>query len=151
MASDGSRYTNFKRTVNTRLFARERKQLIWFVLNVLESTVHTANRKQARHLRYHSLILDRGKNFTSPKCSWCSDYNWLDNYSSPSIGYRFFCLNRLWGPTQPPIQWVPGALTLVVKRFKCEVDCSPPSSVEGTNDYSYTGTSLISHLGKFYL
>jgi hypothetical protein len=34
------------------------------------------------------------------------------------------------GPTQPPIQWVPGALSLGVKRSGREVDHSPPSSAE---------------------
>jgi hypothetical protein len=34
------------------------------------------------------------------------------------------------GPTQPPIQWVPGALSLGVKRPRREADHSPPSSAE---------------------
>jgi hypothetical protein len=34
------------------------------------------------------------------------------------------------GPTQPPIQWVPGALSLVVKRPGREADHSPPSSAK---------------------
>jgi hypothetical protein len=34
------------------------------------------------------------------------------------------------GPTQPPIQWVPGALSLGVKRSGREADHSPPSSAE---------------------
>jgi hypothetical protein len=34
------------------------------------------------------------------------------------------------GPNQPPIQWVPGALSLGVKRPGREADPSPPSSVE---------------------
>jgi hypothetical protein len=34
------------------------------------------------------------------------------------------------GPTQSPIQWVPRALSLGVKRPRCEADHSPPSSVE---------------------
>jgi hypothetical protein len=34
------------------------------------------------------------------------------------------------GPTQPPIQWVPGALSLGVKRPVREADHSPPSNVE---------------------
>jgi hypothetical protein len=34
------------------------------------------------------------------------------------------------GPTHPPIQWVPGALSLGVKRLGREVDHSPPSSAE---------------------
>jgi hypothetical protein len=33
-------------------------------------------------------------------------------------------------PTQPPIQWVPGALSLGVKRPGREADHSPPSSAE---------------------
>jgi hypothetical protein len=34
------------------------------------------------------------------------------------------------GPTQPPIQWVPGTLSLGVKRPGREADHSPPSSAE---------------------
>jgi hypothetical protein len=34
------------------------------------------------------------------------------------------------GPTQPPIQWVPGALSLGVKRPGSEAEHSPPSSGE---------------------
>jgi hypothetical protein len=34
------------------------------------------------------------------------------------------------GSTQPPIQWVPGVLTLGVKRQGSEADHSPPSSAE---------------------
>jgi hypothetical protein len=38
------------------------------------------------------------------------------------------------GTTQPPIQWVPGALSPRVKRPGCKADESPPSSVEVNND-----------------
>jgi hypothetical protein len=34
------------------------------------------------------------------------------------------------GPTQPLIQWVPGSLSLAVKRPRREADHSPPSSAE---------------------
>jgi hypothetical protein len=34
------------------------------------------------------------------------------------------------GPTRTPIQWVPGALSLGVKRPGIEADHSPPSSAE---------------------
>jgi hypothetical protein len=44
------------------------------------------------------------------------------------------------GPTQPPIQWVPGALSLVVKRPEHEADHSPPSSAEVKNAWNYTST-----------
>jgi hypothetical protein len=33
-------------------------------------------------------------------------------------------------PTQPPVQWVPGALSLEVKRPERETDHSPPSGAE---------------------
>jgi hypothetical protein len=42
------------------------------------------------------------------------------------------------GPTQPPIQWAPGALSLGVKRPGREADHSPPSSAEVKNAWSYT-------------
>jgi len=37
---------------------------------------------------------------------------------------------RVRGPTQPPVQWVPGALSLWVKLPGGEADHSPPSSAE---------------------
>jgi len=49
------------------------------------------------------------------------------------------------GPTQPPIQWVPGALFLEVKRPRLEADHSPPSSAEVKNAWSYTSTPPILH------
>jgi hypothetical protein len=45
--------------------------------------------------------------------------------------------------TQPPIQWVPGALSLGVKRSGREADHSPPSSTEVKNAWSYTSTPPI--------
>jgi hypothetical protein len=38
--------------------------------------------------------------------------------------------DRVLGPTQPPIQWERGALSLGVKRPGREADHSPPSSAE---------------------
>jgi hypothetical protein len=45
------------------------------------------------------------------------------------------------GPTQPPIQWVPAALFLGVKRPERETDHSPLSSAEVKHAWSYTSTS----------
>jgi hypothetical protein len=45
------------------------------------------------------------------------------------------------GPTQPPIQWVPEALSLGVKRPGHEADHSPPSRAE-VNTPSWSGTQL---------
>jgi hypothetical protein len=45
------------------------------------------------------------------------------------------------GPTQPPIQRVPGALSPGVKRHGREADYSPPASVEGKKTWIYTSTA----------
>jgi hypothetical protein len=47
------------------------------------------------------------------------------------------------GPTQPPIKWVPGALTPGVKQLGREVDHSPPSSAKVKSEWSYTSTPPI--------
>jgi hypothetical protein len=44
------------------------------------------------------------------------------------------------GPTQPPTQWVPGALSLGVKRSGREDEHSPPSCAGDKNPWSYTST-----------
>jgi hypothetical protein len=41
------------------------------------------------------------------------------------------------GTTQPPIEWVPGVLSLGVKRPGREADHSPPPSAEVKNACSY--------------
>jgi hypothetical protein len=63
------------------------------------------------------------------------------------------------GPTQPPVQWVTGALSLGIKRQDREADHSPPSSAEVKNGWSYTSTPqyafmrscLFTTQGKRYL
>jgi hypothetical protein len=63
------------------------------------------------------------------------------------------------GPSQPPIQGVPGALSLGVKQPGREADHSPPSSAEVKNACSYTSTTpvrlrgvVLSYAqGRFYL
>jgi hypothetical protein len=42
------------------------------------------------------------------------------------------------GPTQPSIQWVPGALSLGVKRLGREADHSSPSNAEVKKAWIYT-------------
>jgi hypothetical protein len=44
------------------------------------------------------------------------------------------------GFTQPPIQWVPGALSTGVKRPGREADHSPPASAEVKKMWIYTST-----------
>jgi hypothetical protein len=61
--------------------------------------------------------------------------------SQRGLGIFLFTASRMaLGPTQPPIQWVPGALSLGVKWLGCEADHSPPSSTEVKNVWSYTST-----------
>jgi hypothetical protein len=65
---------------------------------------------------------------------------------------------KVLGPNQPPIQWVPGALSLWVKRPGREADHSLPSSAEVKNAWSYTSTPpirlhgwcLVKHRDNFY-
>jgi hypothetical protein len=76
---------------------------------------------------------------------------------SRTVGFRFqagtrrdfffFFLPSLpgLGPIQPPIQWVPGALSPWVKRSVREADHSPPSSAEVKNAWSYTSISVCLH------
>jgi hypothetical protein len=45
--------------------------------------------------------------------------------------FFFTAMSRMaLGPTQPPIQWVPGAVSLGVKWPGCEADHSLPSSAD---------------------
>jgi hypothetical protein len=58
------------------------------------------------------------------------------------VGSRIFSMSSrlVLGPTQPPIQWVPGALSLGVKWPGHEADHSPPISVKVKKTLIYTYT-----------
>jgi hypothetical protein len=55
-------------------------------------------------------------------------------------GFGVSCVESwVFAGTQPPIQWVPGALSLGIKRPGRETDHSPPSSAEVKEcNYTYT-------------
>jgi hypothetical protein len=59
--------------------------------------------------------------------------NWMIGVRFP-VGAGNFFFNTMsslaLGPTQPPIHWIPGALSLGVKRPGREADHSPPSSAK---------------------
>jgi hypothetical protein len=59
-----------------------------------------------------------------------------------TVGSRIFSTSSrpAQGPTQPPIQWVPGALFPGVKRLGCEADHSPPASAKVKKMRIYTST-----------
>jgi hypothetical protein len=68
----------------------------------------------------------------------------LELDSGRGLGILFITASRTaLGPTQPPIQWVPGALSLGVKQPGRQADHSPPSSAEVKNAWSYTATTPI--------
>jgi hypothetical protein len=54
-----------------------------------------------------------------------------------------FQLNLALGPTQPPIQWVLGALSLGVKWQEREADHLPPSTTKVKNAWSFNSTPTI--------
>jgi hypothetical protein len=47
------------------------------------------------------------------------------------------------GPTQPPIQWVPGGLSLGIRRPGREGDHSPQFNAKVKNAWSYTSTPPV--------
>jgi hypothetical protein len=48
------------------------------------------------------------------------------------------------GPTQPPVQWVSGTLSLGIRQLGHEADSSPPFSTEVKNVWSYASTPVTS-------
>jgi hypothetical protein len=54
--------------------------------------------------------------------------------------FLFTTVSRMALGLTQPIQWVPGALSLGVKRPEREADHSPPSSAKVRNAWSYTST-----------
>jgi hypothetical protein len=48
--------------------------------------------------------------------------------------------SKVLGPSQPPLQWVPGNVYLGVKWLGREADRSPPTSAEVINMWIYTST-----------
>jgi len=60
----------------------------------------------------------------------------LPCHSTPSWSSSFQSTTS--HPTQLPIQWVPGAISLGVKRQGRELDNSPKCSADVKNAWSYT-------------
>jgi hypothetical protein len=81
---------------------------------------------------------------------------WRIGGSSPGRGWEFFSLplrpDRLWGPPHPPIQWVPGSLSLGVKQPGSEADHSSSLMSMSKNARSYTSTrNTPSWCAQFYI
>jgi hypothetical protein len=77
-------------------------------------------------------------------------YGLDDRGSIPGRGWAL-------GPTQPPIQWLQGVLSLGVKRPWCEADHSPPNTAEvkvcgfvtPLPQYVFMAWCLVKHRGNF--
>jgi hypothetical protein len=62
---------------------------------------------------------------------WYSAGYWLDDVTVGTGNFSFHHdIQTGSGARLPPIQWVPGALSLGMKRRRCEADHWPPSGVE---------------------
>jgi hypothetical protein len=67
---------------------------------------------------------------------------WMITGSQGLIIFLFIITSNLaMGPTQPPIQWAPGVLSLGIKQPRCEANNSTPSSAEVKNAWRYTATT----------
>jgi hypothetical protein len=81
----------------------------------------------------------------------------LEGWGLIPVGVKIFPLATAsiptLGPTQPPIQWAPGALYLLVKRQGRETDHSPQSSAEVRNGGAIPPLPHTSsrHSGQLYL
>jgi hypothetical protein len=70
----------------------------------------------------------------------CWTMGWTIGGLSPGRGWEilFTTMTRLaLGPSQPPMQWEPGALSLGVMWPGHEADHLPPSSIKVKNAWSY--------------
>jgi hypothetical protein len=65
-------------------------------------------------------------------------------YTCPAWIFLFATVSRpVLGPTKPPIQWVPGALSPGVKEQGHEADHSLPSSAEVKLSYTSTTPYIL--------
>jgi hypothetical protein len=92
-------------------------------------------------------LLRCNKNVNAKLSSWATGWTIgvLGFDSRQGLGIFFFTTasRTALGPTQPPIQWVPGALSLGVKRPGREADHSPHLVPRSKNMWSYTSTPPI--------
>jgi hypothetical protein len=106
--------------------------------------------KESRFLRWGWTEIpeaERGAYLAWKLSGMAVGYEWMIGGSIPGRGCEFFSPpprpDRLWGSTQPRIQWVPGTISLGVKRPGREADHSPPSSAEVKNAWSYISVFML--------
>jgi hypothetical protein len=77
----------------------------------------------------------------SPYSDWLQAGRWRGESSSPgSIKNFLFSMSSrpALGPTQPPVQWIPGAVSSGVKQPGREADHSPATSARVKKIWIYT-------------
>jgi hypothetical protein len=106
-----------------------------------DSTLHN---HRCEHLKSYKFIsCSRGSVQSRDSSVGVATGYGLDGRSSSPNGGMIFVLSMsrpVLGPTQPPIQWVPGVLSPRVKRLGREADPSPPTTAEVNNTWIYTST-----------
>jgi hypothetical protein len=73
--------------------------------------------------------------------AWCL-FKHRDDFTF-TLTYLTTASRTALGPTHPPSQWVPGTLSLGIKRPGHEADHSPSSCAEVKDEWSYTSTPPI--------
>jgi hypothetical protein len=96
----------------------------------------------ASRLTFHHAVSEYG---SPPAAGVTTLRDWTTGVQFPAREMMVFFLviamsRPALGPTDPPIQWVPGLFTTAIKRTGREADRSPPSSGEVKNGWSYTST-----------
>jgi hypothetical protein len=98
-------------------------------------------------LGHCTLLLHWNENVFFPVLGDGYTQHGLDDWGSRvlcPVGLRIFLFTTesrtALEPTQPPIQWVPGAFSLGVKRQGCEADHPPHLVSRLKNAWSYTST-----------
>jgi len=102
-------------------------------------TAQHQNPKTMTWVQLHCVAIVEGKDFSQAVITQ-SVQHWAMGWAIGILGFNSWqglgiilfttVFRTALGPTQPPLQWVPGALCLGVKWLGRETDHSPPSSAE---------------------
>jgi hypothetical protein len=123
------RHVKYERVFNKQ---RPRSRYTRIYLTALPQTSKRHLSQSLRRLRKEMEVLS-----VIPWSSGCQCWSNEDEFTHPS-DVTYSKTRPALGPTQPPVQWVTGALSLWVKRPGHEADHSPPSRAEIKNAWSYT-------------
>jgi hypothetical protein len=124
------------KTLHTTYFHFYRQILIEWILDMTDLVI----------IKYTSYIICQGVGIAQSLQRRAT--GWTTRVRFPAVQDFFFSTasRPTLGPTQPPIQLVPGALSLGVKRQGPEADHSPPSSAEVKN---YGGIPPLPHMSSW--